>query len=99
MSRKTKADWARLIEAQLGSGLSAAEFCRRKRLDPRYFSLRKRRYRQSVVEPAPFVEARVVPMAVLPIQLRWRELVLVLPPDCDASWLSSLMQGLSHEAG
>ena len=40
-----------------------------------------------------------MPMAVLPIQLRWRELVLVLPPDCDASWLSSLMQGLSHEAG
>jgi hypothetical protein len=99
MPRKTKADWARLIEAQIGSGLSAAEFCRRKRLDPRYFSLRKRRYRQLDVEPAPFVEARVLPKAMLPIKLRWRELELVLPPDCDASWLSSLMQGLSHEAG
>lgn len=93
MLRKTDADWARIIEAQASSGLSAAEFCRQKELDAKYFSLRKKRYLQQA-QPQPFIEARVLPRPEMPIKLRWREMELVLPQSCDAHWLSALMRGL-----
>ena len=98
MSRKTNADWARIIQAQASSGLTATEFCCQKKLNPKYFSLRKQRYLQQA-QPLPFIEAKVLPRPELPIKLRWRELELVLPQHCDAHWLLTLMQGLQHEAG
>ena len=42
MARRTKAQWRALINEQKSSGLIAAEFCRRKGIKAKYFSLRKR---------------------------------------------------------
>ena len=42
MSRRTKAQWRELILQQQSSGLSAAEFCRRESVNPKYFSVRKK---------------------------------------------------------
>ena len=42
MIKRSKAEWLRLIEEHKASGLSAAEFCRRNKLDSKYFSLRRR---------------------------------------------------------
>jgi hypothetical protein len=42
MTRRTKAQWRALIEAQASSGLTAAAFCREHGLNPKYFSLRRR---------------------------------------------------------
>lgn len=42
MIKRTKSEWLKLIEDQKASGLSAAEFCRRNKVDAKYFSLRRR---------------------------------------------------------
>ena len=47
MSRRTKAQWQDLIAQQSSSGLSAAEFCRNLNLNTKYFSLRKKRLKNS----------------------------------------------------
>ena len=41
MSQRSKAQWVELITQQQSSGLSAAEFCRRESINPKYFSMRK----------------------------------------------------------
>jgi hypothetical protein len=47
MTRRTKSEWYELIEQQKTSGLSAAEFCRRNSVNPKYFSLRKKQLADS----------------------------------------------------
>lgn len=42
MTRRSKAEWLRLIEEHQNSGLSAVEFCRRNGVNPKYFSVRQR---------------------------------------------------------
>ncbi len=44
MIRQNKAQWLDLVNEQASSGLSAVEFCRRNGLNPKYFSLRHRRF-------------------------------------------------------
>lgn len=44
MARRTKAQWREMIDEQTASGLSAAEFCRLKSVNPKYFSVRKRQF-------------------------------------------------------
>ena len=58
MKKRSKAEWLELFEEHSISGLSAAEFCRRKQLNPKYFSLRRREL--SSVKPA-FVEVTASP--------------------------------------
>lgn len=41
MVRRSKTQWRELISQQQSSGLSAAEFCRRESINPKYFSTRK----------------------------------------------------------
>jgi len=53
MSRRTKAQWRKLIEQQKVSGLTAAEFCRQNSVNAKYFSVRKR---QLSDESKPFVQ-------------------------------------------
>lgn len=38
---RSQENWKALIEAQLESGLSAAEFCRQQQINPKYFSKRE----------------------------------------------------------
>jgi len=64
MARRSKADWLRLIEEHKTSGLSAAEFCRRNKLNAKYFSLRRRKLTKTKaafveLEPSPSSEAQV----------------------------------------
>lgn len=44
MARRSKTQWKELIDEQALSGFSAAEFCRRKSINPKYFSTRKRQF-------------------------------------------------------
>lgn len=44
MARRSKAQWRELIDEQALSGLGAAEFCRLKSINPKYFSTRKRQF-------------------------------------------------------
>ena len=74
MTRRSKAEWLGLIEAHQHSGLSAAEFCRRNQLDPKYFSLRRRELSKS--KPA-FIE--VAPRAEMSADIRVRVIELTVP--------------------
>ena len=56
MNRRTKAQWRELISQQQSSSLSAAEFCRRESVNPKYFSVRKKQLSDALPN---FVEAVV----------------------------------------
>jgi hypothetical protein len=61
-SEAPRAKWARLIKAQAGSGMSAAEFCRRHRIwASSFFSWKRKLGKSDTPMPAPpgFVEAIV----------------------------------------
>ena len=47
MSRRTPAEWRELIAQQQTSGVSAAQFCRERSINPKYFSARKKQLRNS----------------------------------------------------
>jgi len=42
MSRRTQSEWRELISQQQSSGVSAAQFCRERSINPKYFSSRKK---------------------------------------------------------
>ncbi|MEH6446833.1 MAG: hypothetical protein V7784_23300 [Oceanospirillaceae bacterium] len=50
MGRKSLVDWKTIIERQLNSGLTAAEFCRQNNLNQKYFSQYKCKFKK--VPPA-----------------------------------------------
>lgn len=74
MSRRTQAQWRDLISQQQSSGVSAAQFCRERSINPNYFSARKKQLRDSAnsfVRVAP----PVLPSATgAPVKLRIIEL-------------------------
>lgn len=96
MIKRSEGQWRELFEAHARSGLSAAAFCREKKLCPKYFSLRRRQLCGEVVKPkAPaFVAARVAPVTwVIEVQIG---LVRVrLPESVPAKWVAELVQGLN----
>ena len=47
MARKSLADWKVVVERQLSSGLTAAEFCRQNNLNQKYFSQYKCKLKKS----------------------------------------------------
>ena len=75
MIRRNKAQWLDLIGEQASSGLSAAEFCRRNDLNPKYFSLRRRELSQTA--PA-FVELAPQAVASNNVTVRVTEITISL---------------------
>ena len=62
LARRTREQWLGLFQAQVESGLSATQFCRRRGINPNYFFQRKgelgRRPEASVEKAAGFVELK-----------------------------------------
>ncbi len=50
MGRKSLTDWEEIVERQLSSGLTAAEFCRQNNINQKYFSQYKCKFKK--VPPA-----------------------------------------------
>ena len=69
MKKRNATEWLKLFEEHRVSGLSAAEFCRRNGLNPKYFSLRRREL--SSDKPA-FIEVTASPSS-LPVKVRVTE--------------------------
>jgi len=63
MGRKSLADWKTMVERQLTSGLTAAEFCRQNHLNQKYFSQYKCKLKNT---PPAFI--KVKPKALEPAQ-------------------------------
>ena len=54
--KRSKSDWLALIEEFEHSGVTIAEFCRERAINPKYFSLRRRQLRSPFVEVKPAAE-------------------------------------------
>lgn len=97
MIRRTSEQWLALIDQHKTSGLTQTEFAKQHRIDPNYFSLRKRQllaWRQD--DNDGFVE--LTPQGVLfcqPMVLRKRDVELHLPAGTDAVWLATLLKAMS----
>ena len=74
MIRRSKTEWLNLIDEHASSGLSATEFCRRNKLNPKYFSLRRRELAQTT---SAFVE--LAPQAVTSANVTVRVTEVTVP--------------------
>lgn len=57
-SREVRAKWSRHVAVHKESGLSASEYCRRKGLDAKYFSIWRGRLSKEAEKPARFIRIR-----------------------------------------
>jgi len=85
MTRRSKAEWLKLIEDHQNSGLSTVEFCRRNDVNPKYFSVRQRQL--SKAKPV-FVE--VEPRGGMSANVRVRIIEMTAPLSDIKSLLTSL---------
>ena len=101
MVRRSKEDWAALLQAQKASGLNQTQFCQEHGLNPKYFSLRKK---QILGMPAlddkhsNFVRLRRVSkvdkVSTTPIIVRFQSVELELPA-ATAPFIAELIQCLA----
>jgi len=68
--RRSKADWRKLIEDQQSSGLSAAQFCRERSINPKYFSTRKKQLCEFANSFVQVVPSALPSTAGTPVKLR-----------------------------
>ena len=98
MNIRSKEQWFELFKAHEQSGFSLAEFCRRKNLNKKYFSLRRQQLAFKVNQQKPLakdfikVSVKTSPASGLSlthgkVELNWQE----LPP---AHWLSDFIKTL-----
>lgn len=91
MARRSKAQWKRLIEEQSASELNAAEFCRQRSINAKYFSLRKKQLADSgnafvrLAPPSPPVKVSS------PGLIGLRVIDIELPLDCDDTAIVSCL--------
>ena len=111
MTRRTRTQWQALFNEYDQSGLTAAAFCREKKLCPKYFSLRRRQLNTKAVEiqeaaasPKSFVRAMVSageqrsPVLIGSadeIVLCQGDWHLSLPTSISPQWLASLINSLA----
>jgi len=100
MTRRTKAQWQKLIDQHTLSGLTAAEFCRRHDVNSKYFSLRKKQLAKPSGQPSNrFVQlsparADNSPPASNSIKLRVTEVELPMHVDEQSDTLPLLLDKL-----
>lgn len=101
-TRRSQAAWQSLIQQQIESGITAAEFCRQHHLDDKYFSKRKRELHDEVgvsLTRNRFIKAQPAqpPIAVnmATMVLHYRNTQLHIPVGTDPHALVQLMTLLS----
>jgi len=100
--RRTKKQWLELLEQQQQSGLSVAEFCRTRDLNPKNLYYQIKRQRSETTEPAApaFVRAeldsaRIDHQEQQGIKLQRGRCQLRLPANTSPRWVAELMMALS----
>ena len=91
MTRRSQEDWRQLVAEQQASELNATDFCRERKINPKYFSLRKQRLKQSKA-PA-FIQAKVTTASSSQSSLHYQGLELTLN-DCSPAWVAQLLREL-----
>lgn len=92
MSRRSKAQWRELISQQQSSGLSAAEFCRRESINPKYFSTRKGQLSEATSNFVKVVQSSKAEVDATPNAIKLRVVEIEVPTDCLSDVLKQLRQ-------
>ena len=96
---RTQDQWQTLIDEQLSSNLSAAEFCRQNDIHSKYFSKRKTEYLHvsDTSKPTPaFIQAQAPAQTTQrDIVLHYKTLCLHLPSNADATWVANFLKVLA----
>jgi len=97
MIRRTPAEWKALIQEQQASGLNQAQFCQKRNICPRYFSLRKKRLTTNDKAPTGFVKVERVtaPRQIPALTLRCGPIELVFHQPVAPDFLQALIKSLS----
>lgn len=100
--RRSQAAWLSLIQQQIKSHLSAAEFCRQHHLNEQYFSKRKRELHGKsnvAVSGNRFIQVQSAQpsnaVSTATMVLHYRDTQLHIPAGSDLRALAQLMTGLS----
>lgn len=93
---RSREDWKALIEAQLGSGLSAAAFCREQQINAKYFSKRKTETMRLADQPeltSAFVKIQPPDQTTqsIGIQLHYKHARLQIPSSVGSAWLADFL--------
>ena len=101
-TRRSQAVWLSLIQQQIESGITAAEFCRQHNLNDKYFSKRKRELHGECDTPLSgnrFIKVQAVhqtsTVSSACLVLHYRNTQLHLPAGTDLHNLAQLMTLLS----
>ena len=101
MIRRSQEEWKALIQAQKDSGLNQKQFCKEHRLNPEYFSSRKKHFLRSLRsdnEVVPFVRLDRAPRNEMPsggqATVRFQGVELDLP-STSAPFLAELLKCLA----
>jgi len=96
--RRSQSQWQALIKQQLASGLNAAEFCRQKGLNDKYFSKRKRQFsgQSNEIKQKPFIKIQSPTQAAgADLVLQYQDVQLQINAKPEAIWVAQLMKALS----
>lgn len=94
VKRRTKAQWQTLIEEQAQSGLTAAEFCRQRGMNDKYFSLRKQSLLKAEPKSEGFAVARIT-ASVSTIEVKLGHATISLPASQPAAWLADFVKAIA----
>ena len=97
MAKRTREEWLGLFKAQLDSGLTARQFCRRQGIDPNYFCRRKGQIgldREFAGQAVGFVQLKPPTPVVGTFEVRVGEVCLSLPAGASPSWVAALVREL-----
>jgi hypothetical protein len=92
MKRRSESQWQQLITDQAASDLSAVEFCREHSLNPKYFSTKKSRLKQSA---SSFIKANIADTPPTNITLQYGSVTMTLPSSTSSQWLAQLLFDLT----
>ena len=96
MARRTKEQWHTLFEEQQQSGLNYTQFCKTKKISPKYFSLRKCQLKRSTVSTAKkssFIAVKVQPSDQF-IVVEHKQTRIKLPEAISINWLAQFVHQL-----
>lgn len=100
MTKRTKDDWRELIEQQIASNLSVAEFCKQHSLAQTYFYKRKSDLKKLAKKPQASSFIKVSKPLVndyqnVSIKVQHKQSQLSLPVSVSPSWLAEFIKALA----
>ena len=105
MNKRSEQDWRDLFAAQVASGISAQQFCKKNDLCPKHFSLRKKQLAWNEFSLSAFVPVVAVkksPASAAPVMTTTPAALVLRHNTCachfeilpGADWLAQLMRAL-----